>query len=80
MFSIDNINLDTSGLCSESKFDTHFSWTGEKISDSTNEKYMFRGYNKALIAWDSSQGLWKLTTERYRQLTILRELLKLFDV
>ena len=45
------------GLCSLSKFDSHYGWTGE-LSDGL--KYSFRGFAKSALFWNKTENYWQL--------------------
>ena len=49
------------GLCPQSKFDVHFGWTGQ-ILDNVERKFMFRGFSKSILTWESQDNAWKLAT------------------
>ncbi len=44
------------GLCEKTKFDTKFSWNGDR----ENGYYSFQGYQSTKLMFDSARGVWLL--------------------
>ena len=50
------------GLCEDSSFDKHFSWTG--LWDEKTEHYYFKGFSDSSIRWNNDEREWRLTLSR----------------
>ena len=47
------------GLCDDTSFDKHFSWTG--VWDQKTEHYEFKGFTDSSIRWNEDRKEWRLT-------------------
>ena len=47
------------GLCDDTSFDKHFSWTG--VWDEETEFYSFKGFSDSYLRWNNNEKEWRLT-------------------